>query len=387
VLAVFVDFSKAFDTVSHELLIKKLLTKFKNKIDPYMVKILQNYFCDRQFRIKNGNYLSKYFDIKAGSGAGSALGPILFSLFINDLDSAINLPFLLYADDLVFFTEFTNLQDGLLDIENCYKKLKLWCSENNLKINVDKTKSMFFYKEKDYRSKNIVQNINEILLDGENIDVVSNFKYLGVNIDSTLQFTQHYETVLKKVVVALKKLGNIKRFFTPKLLKCLISCFAVSIFDYCLIIWSVQTDTKLQNIQTKIDKFLFSYYYPRLFKSNNKNNASSRKVKVKQKDLLGMADLLTINERRSVSLLRFVIRNRHNDLFKTWFPFDFDNPYAKFKLDKPNNEKYKHSVKWCCHVQWNEMVQKCKPDVELCVNSFIGLCKTKLIEKRIDIFM
>jgi len=84
-----------------------------------------------------------------------------------------------------------------------------------------------------------------------------------------------------------------------------------------------------------------------------KKNASSREVKVKQKDLLVIADLLTINERRVISLLRFVIRNTHNNLFKSWFSFDDDNPYATFKLDKPNNEKYKNCVKWSCDVQWN----------------------------------
>ncbi len=89
----------------------------------------------------------------------------------------------------------------------------------------------------------------------------------------------------------------------------------------------------------------------------------------------------------SVSLIRFVIRNRHNDIFKSWFPFDKNNPYAKFKLDKPNSEKYKNGVKWCCHVIWNEMVQKCKPAVDVCVHSFIDQCKTKFIENRVDVFL
>lgn len=99
-LVVFVDFSKAFDSLNHVLLLRKLMSNYDNSVEPHMVKLLQNYFQNRYFLIRNGNYTSKSYDIMSGTPAGSCLGPLTFSLFINDISDGLSLPFLSYAGDL-----------------------------------------------------------------------------------------------------------------------------------------------------------------------------------------------------------------------------------------------------------------------------------------------
>ena len=96
-ITVFLDYSKAFDSVSHDLLIIKLIEKFQ--VEPYMIKLLQDYFNRRLFKIKNGEYFSKYYVVVAGVPPGSCLEPLFFSIFINDIGSAIDVKYLLYADD------------------------------------------------------------------------------------------------------------------------------------------------------------------------------------------------------------------------------------------------------------------------------------------------
>jgi hypothetical protein len=85
-----------FDTISHEKLVLKLINNFM--LEPSLVKILCNNIINRQFKFFDG---SKHYPTYAGIGQGSALGPLLFSLYVNDISSAINVPFILYADDLI----------------------------------------------------------------------------------------------------------------------------------------------------------------------------------------------------------------------------------------------------------------------------------------------
>lgn len=149
VVAVFVDFRKAFDTLNHKTLLTKLMGKYDYNVESYMLKFIQNYFTDRSFRIRNADYLSKEFSIASGTPAGSCLGPLTFSLYINDIGEAMSLPYYLYADDLVFFTNEKNVDVGKQQLSDCYASLKTWCKNNSLEINVLKTKTMLFHKAHD----------------------------------------------------------------------------------------------------------------------------------------------------------------------------------------------------------------------------------------------
>ncbi len=82
------------------------------KLPPYLIRLLISYFTERKFRIVNGDHTSGYFDINNGCVAGSCMGPLAFTLFINDISNAIELPHVLYADDLVVYVNCTNFDEG-----------------------------------------------------------------------------------------------------------------------------------------------------------------------------------------------------------------------------------------------------------------------------------
>ncbi|CAL8132712.1 unnamed protein product [Orchesella dallaii] len=347
-----------------------------------MAKLLQNYFAGRKFNIENGEFTSDFFTSQAGTPAGSCLGPLIFSLFINDIGDAISLPFVLYADDLVFLVNTTDLDAGLAEIENCYYQLIEWCEVNSLQVNQSKTKAMLFYKANDFKSKGLLGK--QLDLRGDKIDVVESFKYLGVIVDSNLTFSEHYKHVECKMNIALGKMYSLRRFFNEDIVKTFISCYVVSIPDYCLSLWSVQKDSQLEKLQVKINRFLVTYFL----------NSNEKKVGRKwdcasdsMGDVFAKINLLTIVERRKLALLSFVPKCKKIDSMVDWFsPSDLrrssEYEITSLKVTRASSSCYQRSIKWSATLNWNFFVQKVVPQEDWCLGHFINVCCEKLISMR-----
>jgi len=197
VVAMFVDFKNAFNSVDHKLIIKKLMTEFK--LEPWYVKILNENLRNRLFKLINNE---KYYALPRGVPQGSALGPLLFSLYINNLDKVFSCPFLLYADDLVIYESGSNSVDIANKLVNEMEKLNLWCKDNFIDINFDKTKIMVFHKEKDLSVRQ--ETFDDVFVDNTRIKRVFEFRYLGLIFDCCLKFDKHFSQVHKKVSQKLK---------------------------------------------------------------------------------------------------------------------------------------------------------------------------------------
>jgi hypothetical protein len=189
-VAIFVDLKKAFDSVDQSFLIQNLMTEYE--IEPWYVTIINEVFRNRVFRVGNDD---KYYCMPRGVCQGSALGPLLFSMHINSVGSCFSSPFLLYADDLVLYDNGTDETVIINKLAIQLDKLCDWCELNGVNINFDKTNFMIFHKERD---RSCSSDINKITVRNENIDGVFSFKYLGLWFDPNLNFTIHYNSVLKK---------------------------------------------------------------------------------------------------------------------------------------------------------------------------------------------
>lgn len=305
-VAVFVDFAKAFDTVNRVLLMKKLMHEFQ--VEPYLVKTFASYFTGRKFKIQNLNNTSDYFSIDNGVPAGSKLGSLLFSLFINDVGTVIDSNMLLYADDMTIYTSCENLEQGIQKINEDLDNLAVWCVENGIKINVSKTKYMCFHKKNDYRSKRESESVNsKVMIGDQEVEKVDIFKYLGIQFDSTLSFKTHYKQVEVKICCALGRMYSLKRLISKNKIKIFMSAFVISIIDYGITIWAVQTDRELQKIQDKINRFIQCIEYPAIFKKKNKNK---KLIDINVSNLLRELKLYTIFERRKLAFMKFVFKFR-----------------------------------------------------------------------------
>jgi hypothetical protein len=186
---------------------------------------------------------------------GSALGPLLFSLYINSVGSCFTSPFLLYADDLVLYESGTDETAIINSLSLQIEKLCDWCELNGVAVNFDKTNFMIFHMERDRALPSVT---NKITVRNECIDRMFSFKYLGLWFDPHLTLNFHYNSVLKKVVSRIKYLRGI--YSTPLVLKTMINAYIHSVIDYGVDIWAVQPEAELQQIQRRKDRFVLEFY-------------------------------------------------------------------------------------------------------------------------------
>ena len=130
---IFLDFAKAFDTVSHDLLIHKLK---RFNICPQVVSWITDFLTGRKQRVTLSGALSDWTDVLSGVPQGSVLGPLLFLLFINDLGNELKCKVRLFADDSVLYHEVS--ETSAAEVQSDLDAVKRWCTQWDLELNVDK---------------------------------------------------------------------------------------------------------------------------------------------------------------------------------------------------------------------------------------------------------
>ena len=299
--AVFVDLRKAFNSVDHVLLIKKMMTDFV--LPPHFIRLMRSYLDSRVFKISLNGSHSAYFPDPCGVPQGSPLGNLLFTMFVNDITRAISLPFLLYADDLVFYTGDTDVAAIIERLEDNLNSLQSWCKANKLVINQTKTEYMIFHKPNDTK----FGPVPPLTLDGFELNRVFKFRYLGIVIDPTLSFKFHFTGVCSRVVSAISKLHSVKRLVPKLVMRIMVNAYILPIYDYCINIWCVQSDRELEYLQTRIYRFLLSVELPSIDRKLTRGkpiDASQVQIKLFANQMLLEYDLLTIKERLTWTLIK-----------------------------------------------------------------------------------
>ena len=238
-ISLFIDLSKAFDTINHQI----LLTKLDNYgIRGIALDWLKSYLTNRsQFVDINGKY-SKKANITCGIPQGSIIGPILFILYINDLHKVSNrLKFILFADDTTILCEGDNVQTAAKMFNKEILKVNKWFQANRLSLNLTKTHYMVFNGGK--KSGN-----TEIIINNNNIDRVDSTKFLGVLIDQKLTWNEHIKLVESKIAKSIAIMYRVKHIIEPNTLLTLYCSLVLPYLDYCSEVWGNNYNSRLNNL-------------------------------------------------------------------------------------------------------------------------------------------
>ena len=221
--AVLTDLSKAFDCLSHDLLIAKLQAYGLGKT---ALKFIYDYLKDRKQRTKINGVYSSWRELKRGVPQGSILGPLLFNIFINDIFYFVDKTKIAnYADDNSTYTTQTNIRMLLDTLEKETSVVLCWFKVNEMKSNNDKCHLIVA------KHDNVSVTINDEIIEGE-----ESVKLLGINIDNRLTFSEHVTNLCQKGNQKLHALARISKFLCKEKLRLIMKTFVESQFNYCPLI-------------------------------------------------------------------------------------------------------------------------------------------------------
>lgn len=215
------DMSKAFDTVEHSILSKKL---YHYGFNTDSVNLLMSYLTGRtQFVFKDGAF-SNGRVVKFGVPQGSILGPILFNIYINDLPQNIEstgTAGFLFADDLGLKVSYGSQKVVNEKLDTSLALIQDWCAANNLSLNPDKINDIVFTY-----NRNATQSPN-----------CDTLKFLGILLDSNLSWHSHIDLVSKKMAKGLYMLRRLKSTVGKNILLNIYFAQIQSILSYGIILW------------------------------------------------------------------------------------------------------------------------------------------------------
>ena len=244
------DLSKAFDSISHDLLLAKLNAYdfTKNSLN-----LINDYLTGRRQRTKISDRFSSWRDIICGVPQGSILGPLLFNIYINDLFMfSDNFQIANYADDCSPFEFSGTIDEVIIKLKEDSLTLIQWYKSNYLKPNPDKL---------------LLSDVNSELnieIENECISNSSCEKILSVHFDNKLKFNIHVNKLCKKAGQKLHALARVSTFMSMNQKKLLMNAFISSQFSYCPLIWMCHSRT----LNTKINK-IHKRALRIVFKDNN----------------------------------------------------------------------------------------------------------------------
>ena len=259
VILVLLDYSKAFDCANHQLILAKCKAL---GFQESALRLLSSYLSNRSQKIKIDEDESNWCKLINGVPQGSILGPLLFTILLNDIKDVINYcRHHCYADDTQLFR-----QTKINEIKECIEKINAdlnnvanFSVNNCLQINADKSHFIILGTKKKLSELKQVE-IPEIKMNQEIISREMEVKNLGVIFDETLSFSKHITKIISNAIGRLKQAYRHKNFLTQEVRLIIVEYYVLAKINYCDILFqnlTVELKNKLAKFQNWCVKFVF----------------------------------------------------------------------------------------------------------------------------------
>ena len=250
---ILLDIQKAFDSVNHKILCKKL-----KALGVKSTQWFESYLSQRHQIVNINGVQSSPMTLTCGVPQGSILGPLLFLCYVNDMPMSVDCIMLQYADDSALMVSDTCPGKIANLLSENLEKCNQWLIDNKLSLHMGKTELILF------GTKRKIKRYDDysITCCGQTVTSTKSVKYLGLEIDNVLSGELMASDIIKKVNSRLKFLYRQANYFDQKIKKTLCSALILCLFDYSISSWygglSQTSRTKLQRAQNKVIRFILS---------------------------------------------------------------------------------------------------------------------------------
>ena len=338
---IFIDLTKAFDLISHDILIQKL--KIYGFGDRCML-LFKSYLSNRTQSVYLHGDRSSKTCVYRGVPQGSILGPILFSLYINDLPLYINNTTCdLFADDTSIHYASYDIDDISLHLNTSMKLVDKWCNANDMIIHPDKTESMLVCsRQKRQKLRNTQLNI---VYNNCTIKQVAKHKLLGVTFDQNLSWHDHISLLIKQISSTVFQFSQIKHFLNEHSRRLFYFSYIQSRLSYCSIIWGYcppSTLKPLLSLQKRAVKMI----------GNIKPLERSMSNIFIEHKILPFSSLVKFN---TLLLMHKVVHQACPQYIKALFSFQDQRDSNRAIIPKTNIDLFKMSPSFRGSKEWNTL--------------------------------
>ena len=235
----------SFDSVDYQILFCKIQSVGASTS---ALKRFNSYLTNRYQVVRIHSFVSDSFAAECGVPQGSILGPLLFSIYVNDLPEVPrHCSTECYVDDTKLFVSF-NLHDSQRIVQEMNEDLlqvRNWCFGNRLLLNPDKTKLIVL------GSRQMISKLHEFHLSllGKNISPVQSARDLGVTLDSNLTVDNHITTIVSECIARLAQINRFKHCLDKNTLLTVIHALVFSKMHYCSNVWANTTNKNVRKLQ------------------------------------------------------------------------------------------------------------------------------------------